>query len=135
MTPADETRLAMVEQWLRKADEDLAVAEYLVSSERPYYGAVGFHAQQAAEKYLKALLVRHQIEFPKTHDFEKLLTLCARVSREFEKLQPQTDRLQPFAVAARYTLVVPQESEVEQAVQDMKRVRAFCRGVLGLTER
>ncbi len=124
------------EFWIAKAEEDARAVDLLSATDAAGFGAtIAFHCQQAAEKYLKGCLVYAGIEFPKTHDFEKLLTLCARVSREFEKLQPQTDRLQPFAVAARYTLVVPQESEVEQAVQDMKRVRAFCRGVLGLTER
>ncbi len=56
MTPAERTKQALVQGWLEKAEEDLAVAEYLVSSDRPYFGAVGFHAQQGAEKYFKALL-------------------------------------------------------------------------------
>ena len=80
MTPPDRTKQTMVRGWLEKADEDLAVAEYLISSDRPYFGAVGFHTQQAAEKYLKAFLVHHQIEFPKTHDLDKLLDLVAKVA-------------------------------------------------------
>jgi len=43
------------------------------------YENVGFHAQQAAEKFIKAFLVRHQIEFPKTHDIGLLRQLVARV--------------------------------------------------------
>jgi predicted nucleotidyltransferase len=39
----------------------------VMSSER-FREIVAFHCQQAVEKFLKALLVRRQIEFPKTHD-------------------------------------------------------------------
>jgi len=38
---------------------------------------VGFHCQQAVEKYLKVLLTFYQIEFPKTHEIERLLALVS----------------------------------------------------------
>jgi HEPN domain-containing protein len=80
MTPPERTKQAMVQEWVEKAEEDLAVAEYLVSSDRPFFGAVGFHAQQAVEKCVKAFLVHHQVEFPKTHDLDKLFDLVAQVA-------------------------------------------------------
>jgi HEPN domain-containing protein len=36
---------------------------------------VAFHCQQAVEKYVKAILVRHRVEFRKTHDIGQLLDL------------------------------------------------------------
>ena len=60
---------------------------------------VGFHCQQAAEKYLKALLTRYQTEFPKTHDIKTLLQLAG---------DPVADSLgaakwlTPFGVEIRY---------------------------------
>ena len=57
-----------VQQWLHKAKADLAAAEILASSEMPDYSTGVFHCQQATEKFIKAYLVRYQIEFPKTHD-------------------------------------------------------------------
>jgi HEPN domain-containing protein len=60
---------------------------------------VGFHCQQAAEKYLKALLTRCQIEFPKTHDIKMLLQLAGdRVADSLGSAQWLT----PFGVAIRY---------------------------------
>ena len=41
------------------------------------YGAT-FHAQQCAEKYLKALLVSRRQAFPRTHDVVALHDLCRR---------------------------------------------------------
>ena len=53
---------AIVNQWIDKADNDLSIAEYLYAKEE-FREAVGFHAQQAAEKYLKAYIVTHELKF------------------------------------------------------------------------
>ena len=58
--PEDVTRKVLAE-WLRKADTDLAVADQLLSQEVLFPIAVSFHAQQSAEKYLKAFLTGHQV--------------------------------------------------------------------------
>ena len=77
----DEVKLELVKQWLAKAEEDFAVAEYLLGAKTGFWGTIGFHAQQAAEKFFKAFLVEHQIEFPKTHDLMQLLELIALVNK------------------------------------------------------
>jgi HEPN domain/Nucleotidyltransferase domain len=58
----------LVRDWLRKADLDWDVAARLVSEGDRFRDIVAFHCQQAVEKYVKAILVRHQVEFRKTHD-------------------------------------------------------------------
>jgi HEPN domain-containing protein len=59
-----------------KAEQDFLAAENLVESkEEGLTGIVCFHAQQCAEKYLKALLVCQGVAFPKTHDLRLLLDL------------------------------------------------------------
>lgn len=63
-------------QWLGKAADDLSAADLLVAGELRSYWTASFHAQQAAEKALKALLTRHQIEFGKTHSIGELLQLA-----------------------------------------------------------
>ena len=77
MRPPEQVKLDLVRQWLAKADNDLETAKFLFASGRPFFSAICFHSQQAAEKYFKALLTWHQIEFPKTHDLELLLGLIA----------------------------------------------------------
>jgi HEPN domain-containing protein len=77
MRPADEVKRDLMRQWLSKAEEDLGAAEILISHKTSYLSAVGFHCQQAAEKFLKAWLTFNQIEFPKTHDLGALLDLVA----------------------------------------------------------
>ena len=53
MRPREVVMLDLVRQWLAKAEDDLAVAAHLVDVGNPYLSAVGFHAQQASEKFLK----------------------------------------------------------------------------------
>ncbi|UOF90379.1 HEPN domain-containing protein [Fodinisporobacter ferrooxydans] len=45
-----------VKEWLRKANDDLKVAELILSAD--LFDTVCFHSQQAGEKYLKAILYK-----------------------------------------------------------------------------
>ena len=67
-----------------------------------------FTPQQAAEKYLKALLVRSQVEFPKTHDIAKLLDRVAAVDAGAAERLRGADALTPFGVEARYPSDAPE---------------------------
>jgi HEPN domain-containing protein len=64
----DEVQRDLVRQWIGKAEQDLATAGILQKNATRLPSVIAFHAQQAVEKYLKAILVRHQVYFPKTHD-------------------------------------------------------------------
>ena len=68
--------MTVAREWILKAEEDLQAAGHLLKMGRKCPTAtIGFHAQQCIEKYMKALLVIRSIEFPKTHDIEKLVGL------------------------------------------------------------
>jgi HEPN domain-containing protein len=54
--------------FIRKAAEDEALLAEVVSAARISNEIFGFHAQQAAEKLLKALLSEFGIPFPRTHN-------------------------------------------------------------------
>ncbi len=68
----------------------------------PSYDLVGFHAQQAAEKALKALLIRHQVKFRKTHDLGKLLDLAEPIAPGVRQELADIRALTPYAVDVRY---------------------------------
>lgn len=59
MRPPEEEIRLLVGEWIKKADLDFKTVVRL-SAEGEFRDVVGFHAQQAAEKYLKALLTRHR---------------------------------------------------------------------------
>ena len=91
----------LVKSWLRKADSDLANARVCLNAETAL-DTVCFHAQQAAEKYLKAYLSANNINFPPLHNLEKLIELCVPQEKGFIKLKTAAQNLTPYAVQARY---------------------------------
>lgn len=91
-----------VDKWLFRADEDLAVIDRLVQTDpQAYASTVCFHAQQAVEKYLKALLACKGVDFPRTHDVDFLLAECRKVSPgQFDQIDLKS--LTDFGVSIRY---------------------------------
>jgi HEPN domain-containing protein len=65
--------MKIVCEWMKKAHKDLKAARIL--QQEGLYEEVAFHAQQAAEKALKALLIANGVRPPKTHSIEQLLSL------------------------------------------------------------
>ncbi len=115
MTPPDEIRRQFLTEWLSKANEDRAVARYLLETEVPYLGIIGFHAQQAAEKYLKAYLVWKQVEFPKTHSIEQLLDIVATCNSTLASSLHEVIALTDYAVEVRYPGNLPELTVKEAA--------------------
>ena len=72
-------------EWVDKAERDFATAERELRARKFInYDAVCFHAQQMAEKYLKAFLFKNGVDFPRTHNLRELLELCLPpLSRRF----------------------------------------------------
>lgn len=91
----------LVAEWLRWAQADLAVAA-LTEDERIAPEIAAFHAQQAAEKMLKALLVQRQIDFPRTHSIGALLALCEAAGYVGVQDLIDSGSLTRYAVSARY---------------------------------
>jgi len=91
-------KIDLVQGWLEKAQRDLYVALRELSSSKPLTDITCFHAQQAAEKYLKAYLVWVEIDFPKTHVLEQLVLLAGQKDPEFLMLKDEVSLLTPYAV-------------------------------------
>lgn len=115
--------------WVVKAEEDLTNAEYtLTLREGCPFSTICFHAQQCAEKYIKALLTLRSIPFPKTHDLSELAAL---VPEEAELGMPASDlaALSVYALEGRYPgdWEPIERPDAEQAVAIAHRVRAEVR--------
>ena len=102
MKPHKDAKSTIVTEWLKKAVEDIDVSEHLLSTDALFPNAVAFHAQQAAEKFLKAYLTWHQVEFPKTHDIDTLLDLVETVDPERANSLRDTIVLTLYGVEVRY---------------------------------
>jgi HEPN domain-containing protein len=114
-----------VRAWLAKAEEDVRAAEAILAAELPFYGTASFHAQQAAEKALKAVLVRHQVEFDRTHNLARLLDLAEPVAPGVGVALAGATELTRFAAAIRYPLTLQEPSR-----EDARGHLALAREVL-----
>ncbi|MFB3880253.1 MAG: HEPN domain-containing protein [Armatimonadota bacterium] len=134
MRPPDEVRKGIVRQWLAKAEEDVEASGTLLSAEPPLLYASCFHAQQAAEKYIKALLAWHQVEFPKTHEIEQLLDLLTPVDAGVARSVTAAAALTSYAVDTRYPgdLPDPTFAEARRALELAREVREAVLGALPL---
>ncbi len=114
-------------QWMAKATNDLVAGERLLAAGGPY-DAVCFHAQQAVEKALKALLALAQAPIPHTHNLEDLQAACTALTSVAvpERLSTwDLAELTPFAVESRYDVEFsPDEQTARQAVTLAGEVRA-----------
>ena len=125
MRTPDQVLWDFVQQWLDKAHKDLRAAEVLLGGDFDDYENVGFHAQQAAEKFIKAFLVRHQIEFSKTHNIGALRQLVTQLDPALTQQISGADALTPYGVEFRYPgdLPVLSRSEGSEALRLSEQVR------------
>lgn len=134
--PPNPVAQSLAKEWLKKAEADIRLAEYLVSENASFWDAIAFHCQQSAEKYIKAFLVWNQKEFPKTHDIEKLLELVGKVDKKLSKSLIPSVALSPYGVMVRY----PDDSQrvdrktVERALGLAQKVEKGIRGKLKTVE-
>jgi HEPN domain-containing protein len=106
----------LVQEWLQKADEDLGFAASIIE-DSPFYAQICFHFQQAAEKYLKAVVVADDLEFQKIHDLVTLLKSCLDRRPELVRLMPECKLLSRFYIDTRYPVHWPTDYTKDRAVQ------------------
>lgn len=120
-----------VQQWVDKAEGDWRTAgRELRARARPNYDAACFHAQQAAEKYLKALLLARQIGFPRIHDLVELLALLGGVPEALVELRDDAIVLTQYAVFFRYPGRWANKSQARAALEACSRIRERTRAAL-----
>ena len=125
MSGPDPEIVKAVTKWLKFADEDLKLASCaLASNMNGPYRLIAFHAQQCAEKCIKAFLIYQNVDFPYTHNIRRLLKLCGKYATWAETLV-EAEELTPYAITARYPGEDEpvSESEATRAVKIAKSVR------------
>jgi HEPN domain-containing protein len=116
------------EAWLKKAHHDLKACKFLINDAEMIY-IISYHAQQCAEKALKSFLIFHKHPIIKTHDLQKLLELCIKIEKTFEKIKLESITLIPYAIYSRY----PDDKfyidyqEASQAIQYAEKILNFVK--------
>lgn len=116
--------------WMQKGDSDRRTAELAVGAAGPFDTAC-FHAQQAVEKYLKAVLAVAGQPIPRTHDLEDIYDQCLGVAAALALDRFELSVLTPYAVQLRYdTNFWPDAVTAQQALDVVQRVRAAVLTIL-----
>jgi HEPN domain-containing protein len=120
-------------EWVEKAEHDFAsAARELRARKSPNYDDACFHAQQCAEKYLKARLEEAGIAAPKVHDLPALLDMATPVEPLWEGLRQHLSKLSAYAVNFRYPGESADKPMAREALVMCKKVREVVRSSLGL---
>ncbi|MEG3928740.1 HEPN domain-containing protein [Microcoleus sp. D3_18a_C4] len=121
-------------EWVDKAEGAFTTAlRELRARKSPNYDAACFHAQQCAEKYLKARLQEAVIAFSRTHNLTVLLDLLLPVEPGWDKLRTKLLALTAFSVAYRYPGASADKDTAREALNFCREVREQVRLSLGLT--
>ena len=116
------------EPWLRIAQEDLKVAK--ISLPEELFSPVTYHCQQAAEKSLKGYLAYKKQPIIKTHELGKLLEICLKFDKDFEKIYEAARFLNPFATKFRY----PTEFDIPD-LNDAKLAIKYAKSIVSLVSK
>jgi HEPN domain-containing protein len=100
----------------RKAEDDAKAMQWLASKPEISDEIVGFHAQQAVEKWFKAVLGSREIAFEYTHDLHRLITEVTAAVGDFPFNTPEVVALTEHAVPLRYDEILDTEPLDRQAV-------------------
>lgn len=126
-----------VNAWLSKAQEDELTCRSLLRHRDGASGVVCFHAQQMAEKFLKALLIAKTEEYPRIHDLKRLATLLEPSVPDIFTLDEEFNVLNKFYPTTRYPGDFPEGftwKDAEAAYAAAERIKKFVNGRLKTIE-
>jgi HEPN domain-containing protein len=127
--PPDDPR-----EWLNRARSNLARAKARIPD--AYLEDLCFDAQQAAERAIKAVLLKKKITFPYVHDLVRLLTLVEGAGAEIPEEVRQAESLTRYAVVTRYPGLTEPVTEIhyQEAVANAEAVVRWAETMIGEEE-
>lgn len=120
----------LVDEWITKAEHDLGMAELAIANKPEYTDLICFHCQQSAEKYLKAYLIRLDINFKKSHSLIYLLDLLAAGENVPDSLYRIAEILEDYSVEIRYpgNGIELNHEDIIEAYQAALKIKGFIKG-------
>lgn len=122
----------VIEEWYKKADEDLLAAKIVIAASPLLYDVAAFHSQQGAEKYLKAYFVYFEIMPPKIHDIKLLMDFLSGFDLSINEIR-FAEHLSGFAIRSRYPddFEIESENEAMEILKTAEAVKDFVQNKIG----
>ena len=121
------------QSWLLKAERDLALAKLAQAQMPNASDLICYHCQQAAEKYLKALIVHHGLALRKSHDLEELLDILIPSEPGIsDEHYDEAVKIKVYAVGIRYPSHAPDPSnaDVLEALASAEFFKSFAASIV-----
>ena len=122
-------------EWVRKAESDMVAVSALWDAKPGLHDVVCFHCQQAAEKYLKAMMQESGLPVPRIHNLDQLLLLLLPIDASLRSLRRGLKTLSRYAAEYRYPGASATAAQARSALKLTRRVREAIRQRLGLDKR
>ena len=117
-------------EWLLRAENDLLNIRNNLNCAQVPWDTVVFHAQQACEKMLKAIIIKTGQLAPRTHDLILLLNMCPVVATKDSSLRSDLDKLM-LLFGSRYPdTKQPSEAEARDAVFIAEKLERLTRPII-----
>lgn len=115
----------IIKSWIVKGDHDLGTVKLTYKHIPEYRDIIGFHCQQAVEKYLKGYLIFLDIDFEHKHSLVYLLDLISSKDKFSDKYYTMATKIQNYAVEIRYPEVIiePTDKELQDAINIADKFR------------
>lgn len=120
----------LARKFLDLAARDATALRVLAADSRTADETLGFHAQQAVEKCLKAVLILHVVEFRKTHALDELIDLLKKHELPVPPDADELDMLTPYAVLLRYDFDVCESLSREKTIILVENIYAWTENLI-----
>jgi HEPN domain-containing protein len=129
--------LSRYKDWLKEAEDDLGSAKCLL--EGGHYSKSCFHSHQAAEKAVKALLIRCCGRYEEMHSVVGLFKLATESVEVPQAVFEAANRLDRHYIPSRYPNAWPSgapherysKRDAEEAMEDARTILAFVKEKIG----
>src|SRR5438046_1960378 len=103
--------------WLRKAEGDFRSMRRELKASDANYDDVCIHASQCIEKWMKGILNEKGIEFPKSHDLRRLLSLLVPEFPDLLVMENEMKELTDLAFNIRYPIEFATAEEARRSAE------------------
>ncbi len=125
---------ALAARFARKARSDEIALEKLADDHDVPDDLIGFHAQQALEKLLKAALAHAGVAPPRIHDLGELMARLADAGLSPPPSAGEARALVPWAVEFRYEDILDERLDRTVACKAVTEMRGWVDGLLDGTK-